>query len=96
MGVGVALLGLAVGGPTGVTDAAMTGRTVLVVAAGEIDELALSPQAMKATALLNRGDAGGVVTAVLQLSQTLQQLGSGVAGTDQGNNAAHRTRGTER
>ena len=100
VGVGVALLGLAVGGPTGVANAAVARGADGVEAGREVDQLALGPQAAELAwfALgatrrrLNRGQASGVVAAVFQLAQTLQQQGGSLPRTDHRNDAAHTDR----
>jgi hypothetical protein len=97
MGVGVALLWLAMGGPAGVADAAQTRGPLGLIAGGEVHQFAFSLQTMQAAlALLHShcGDPGRVVTAVFELAQAIQQLGCRLARTNQGNDAAHRgTRG---
>ena len=95
VGMGVALLRLAVGGPAGVTDAAQARGAGGLEALAEIDELALGPQAVQATGgsagrHLNGGDASGVVAAVFQLAQALQQQRRRLARADHRNDAAHK------
>ena len=76
MGVGVALLGPAVGGPAGVADAAVAGGAAFLEALAEVHQLAFGPQAVEGAGAarcgvgrqLHGGDAGGVVAAVLQLA----------------------------
>ena len=89
VGVGVALLRLAVGGPAGMADAALARGSLGLKAGSEIDKFALCLEAMEASPI-NRGNTGGVVAAIFQLAQTLQQLGSRLPRSNQGNNAAHR------
>ena len=104
VGVGIALLGLAVGGPTGVADAAVARGAHGLEAGREVDELALGPQAgelawfaLGATGRglkggLNRGQACRVVAAVFQLAQALEQQGGSLPRTDHRNDAAHTDR----
>lgn len=92
VGMGIAFLRFAVGGPTGVADAAEPPGPLLLVAAGEVDQLALGPQASELTPG-HGGQAGGVVAAVLQLTQALKQQRSRLAGTDHRDDAAHGGRG---
>ena len=89
VGVGVALLRLAVGSPAGMADAALARGPLGLKAGREIYKLALCLEAMEASPV-NGGNAGGVVAAIFQLAQTLQQLGSRLPRSNQGNNAAHR------
>ena len=56
VGVSVALLWLAVGGPTGVANAARPCSATGFKALGEVDELAFSAQVAQLTAM-NRGDS---------------------------------------
>ena len=92
VGVGVALLGLAVGGPAGVADAAQPRCPTLLIAGGEVHQLALGLEAVEAAAggiRCHGGDAGGVIAAIFELPQSIEQLGCRLARTDQGNDAAH-------
>ena len=89
MRVGVALLRLAVGGPTGVADAALACSTGGLKPAGEVHQLAFRLEAAELARGVHGGDAGRVVAAVFELPQALQQQGGRFAGTDQGNDAAH-------
>jgi len=104
VGVGVALLRLAVGGPAGVANAAVARRAHGIEAGREVDQLALGPQAgepawfpwtvprRRLNRRLNRGQASGVVAAVFQLAQTLEQQGGSLPRTDHRNDAAHTDR----
>ena len=104
VGVGVALLGLAVGGPTGVANAAVARGADGVEAGREVDQLALGPQAGELAGFAlgatsrglnrgrNRGQASGVVAAVFQLAQALEQQGGSLPRTDHRNDAAHTDR----
>ena len=89
MGVGIALLRLAVGGPTGVADAALAGGTLGLVTGREVDQFALCLQAAEGAGRIHRGNPGGVVAAVFQLAQALQQQRRRFPRTDQRNDAAH-------
>jgi len=89
MRMGIALFRLAVGGPAGVTNAALTSGTNRFKAGGEVHQLALGAQAAQITCSINGGNAGGVVTAVLQLTQPFQKQRRCFARTDYRNDAAH-------
>ena len=89
MGVGIALLRLAMGGPARMADTAVARSPVLLVTSREVDQLAFRLEAMEPGGI-HRGDTRRVVAAVFELPQTLQQLGRGLTRTDQGNDAAHR------
>ena len=101
MGMGIAFFRFAMGGPAGMADAAMARGTLLFPTGGQVQQLALGLEAMQSPLGsparirqgLHRGDAGGVITAVFELSQPLQQLGRSLSRTDQGNDAAHGGRG---
>ncbi len=89
MRVGVALLRLAVGGPACVADAALACSTGGLKPAGEVHQLAFRLEATELAGHVHRGNASGVVAAVFELPQALQQQGGCFAGSDQGNDAAH-------
>ena len=74
MGMGVVLLGLAMGRPAGMTDTAVPRSPVLVHPSSEVDQLPLGTHAMEST-IFNGGNTGGVVTAIFQLTQTFKQQG---------------------
>ena len=88
--MGIALFRFAVGGPAGVAYAALPGSTFLVHTSGEIAQLALGPQTCQLPLGGHRGDPSGVVTAILQLPQALQELRCRFSGTHQGNDSAHK------
>ena len=89
MRVGIALFWLAVGGPTGVTDAALTWSALSLNTGREIAQLALGPHTSQLPMPSHRGDTGGVVTALFQLPEPLQELGCSFSGTHQSNDSAH-------
>jgi hypothetical protein len=67
VGVCVALLRLAVGGPAGVADAALARGTGGLKPAGEVHQLAFRLEAAELACSVHGGDAGRVVAAVFQL-----------------------------
>jgi len=56
-----------------VADSALPGSTVRLQQRSEVDEFALGSQATQALLCINDCKAGGVIAAVLKLSQTLQE-----------------------
>ena len=72
--MGVALGRPAVGGPAGVADADGAGDRRLAEAGLEVDELALGAAALD-PAVDQGGDAGGVIAAIFQALQRLDQAG---------------------
>ena len=87
--VGIALLRLAMGGPTRVADAALPGGPQSLHPLTEVDELAFGPQAGELSLAGHRRQASGVVAAVLQLPQTFEQLWCCRLGSHEGNDSAH-------
>ena len=67
VGMGVAVLRLAVGGPTGVANAALARGPLLLHPGREVEELALRPHTGEPPSP-HGGHPGGVVAAVLQLA----------------------------
>ena len=70
-------------------NAALARGTLDFKAGREIYKLALCLEAMEPSPV-NRGNTGGVVAPIFQLAQPLQQLGSRLPRSNQGNDAAHR------
>ena len=99
VGVRIALFRFAMGGPTGVPNAAQARSPLGLVTGRQVDEFAFGPQAMQPgtfTGTFNSGDTGRVVTPVFELPETIQELRRSLARTDQGNDAAHRRSGMKK
>ena len=88
VGMGVVLFRLAMGRPAGMADPAKPWRTVTIHTNDEIVELAFGAKAVQILAL-QRGDAGGVIAAVLQLAKPFKQQRCRVSRTNHRNDAAH-------
>ena len=88
VGVGVADGGAAVGRPAGVADAGVAADRVLDQEVGEGDELAYGAAARE-VAVLQRGDAGAVVAAVLQPLQRLEDERGHLVVAQDRDDAAH-------
>ena len=86
--VGVAHRGRAVGRPAGVADAGVAADRVLHQQVGERDELA-DGAAAREVAVLQRGDAGAVVAAVLEPLQRLDEQRRDLVPAEDGDDAAH-------
>ena len=78
------------GGPAGVANAALPGGALGFKTGSEIAQLALGPQAGQLPLGTHCGNPSGVVPAVLQLPEPLQELGCRFSGTHQGNDSAHK------
>ena len=89
VGVGIAFFRLAVGRPTGVANAALPLGPLRLKTSREVGELAFSAQTGQAGLVRHRGDAGGVIAPVFELTQTLQQERCRLARTNHRNDAAH-------
>ena len=87
--MGIALFRFAMGGPAGVANAALPGSALGFKTGRQVPELALGPKTGQLALTSHRGNPSGVVTAVLQLPQTLQELRRRFSGTHQGNDSAH-------
>ena len=87
--MGIALFWFAVGGPAGVANAALPGGTLGFKTSSEIAQLALGPQTGQLPMSGHCGDPSRVVTAVLKLPETLQELGCRFSGAHQCNDSAH-------
>ena len=85
----IALFRFAVGGPAGVANAALPRRALSFKTISEIAQLALGTQTGQLPLGCHRGDPSGVVTAVFQLPQALQELRRRFSGAHQGNDSAH-------
>ena len=68
MGMGISDLWLAMGGPTGVTDAALTGSTIALQQRRKMNQFALGAQTVQLLISIDDSQAGGVVAAVLKLT----------------------------
>ena len=88
VGVGVALGRLAVGRPAGVADARLAADRVADEEVGEGDELADRAAALE-PALVEGGDAGAVVAAVLEPLQRLEDQRRDLVAAEDGDDAAH-------
>jgi hypothetical protein len=86
--VGVALGGHAVGGPAGVGDADLGAQVGGIGLGGKLGDAADSAQALQ-LAVLEHGEAGGVIAPVFELAQALKQHGDDVATGNGGNDATH-------
>ena len=86
--MGVALGRLAVGRPAGVADAGVAADRVLDQQVGERDQLADGAAALEA-AVLQRGDAGAVVAAVLEPLQRLEDQRRDLVPPEDADDAAH-------
>src|SRR5580698_7817876 len=88
MGVGVAVVGLAVGGPAGVSH---TGVGVEVFADKAVFEVGdLSFLLVYAEVAVEEGDAGAVITAVFEAFEAFQDDWICFSGSDISDNATHR------
>ena len=88
VGVGVVLLRLAVGGPTGVADAHQARSTFTLNSGRQVHQLALGADAMQPPRF-HRGHTGGVIAAIFQLAKSLEQQGCRIPGADHRNDSAH-------
>ena len=88
VGVGVHFFWLAVGGPAGVTDPACALRTTGLKTRCKVHELAFCSQTGE-PGPMHCGDTSGVVTAVLQLAQSIEQQWGRLPGPNYRNDAAH-------
>ena len=88
VGVGVALGRLAVGRPAGVADAGVAADRVADEEVGEGDELADRAPALEPP-LVEGGDAGAVVAAVLEALQRLEDQRRDLVAAEDGDDAAH-------
>jgi hypothetical protein len=88
VGVGIALGGHAVGGPAGVGDADLGAQVGGIGLGGKLGDAADGAQALQ-LAVLEHGEAGGVVAPVFELAQALEQHGNDVATGNGGNDATH-------
>ena len=89
VGVSISFFRFAVGSPTGVANAALPRGPLCFKTSSEIAELALGPQAGQLALSGNRSDPSGVVTAILQLPEALQELGRRFFRANKGNDSAH-------
>ncbi len=87
--VGIALARHAVGRPAGVRDAELAVHRALVERVAQFLHLADGAQPAHLLATVQHGDAGGVVAAVLEALQPLDQDGDDVAVSDRTDDAAH-------
>ncbi len=88
MGMGVDLVRHAVGSPTGMADADPAGQGVLLQAVGQFGQLALGAAALD-MAVHEGGDPGGVITAIFEPLQPLDDQGSDVPFRDDSDDPAH-------
>ncbi|MNI62711.1 hypothetical protein D3C73_1180420 [compost metagenome] len=86
--VGVGLGGGAVGGPAGVADADGPGDRISRQDGLQLADLALGATALDAPAVLH-GDAGGIIAAILQPLQAVDQARDDGAGSGDADDAAH-------
>ena len=86
--VGVRFGRLAVRGPAGMADAGLAEQRRRFQPRLEIAQLAFGAAAAE-LALLNRGDAGGIVAAIFQPLQRIDQLAGDRSFAENANNAAH-------
>ena len=78
----------AVRGPPGVADADLAGHGLAVERSLQVAQLAFRPTHID-FALINQGDSGGVVTAVLEPAKAVEQQGAAITGSNVSNDAAH-------
>ena len=78
----------AMGGPAGVADAGFAGQGVVDQKIGEVDELAHRATTVQ-LALVDGGDPGAVIAAILQPLQRLDQKGGHFVMAQNPNNSAH-------
>ena len=88
VGMGVVLFRLAMGRPAGMADPAKPRCTLTVHTNAEVVQLSFRAQAVQILALQG-GDTGGVVAAVLQLTEAFKQQRCRVSRTNHRNDAAH-------
>ena len=77
MGMGISDLRLAMGGPTGVTDAALPGSTIALQQRSKMNQFALGAKTGQLLISVNHSQTSGVIAAVLELTQTLKELWGG-------------------
>ena len=88
MGMGIALLRFAVGGPAGMTDAAVALGTLLFHKSNKIFKFAFCLQANQLPCL-HSCNSGGIVTAIFKLPQSIKQQWRSIPCAYYRNNAAH-------
>ena len=88
VGMGVVLLGFAVGGPAGMADAHQPRGSLTLHPCRQVHQLALGPDAMQLPCL-HRGHTGRVVAAIFQLTKTLKQQRCCVPRANHRNDSAH-------
>lgn len=89
MRVGIALARRAVGGPAGMRDAQPADQRGLLLRLLEFGNLARAPQALQLAMAVQHGQAGAVVTAVLQALEAFEKDGGDVAFGDGAHDATH-------
>ena len=87
--VGVDVIGLAMGGPAGVTDTDVAGDRVFLDQVGQRLDAALAFAGFDAAGV-DRGQSGGVVAAIFQPAQSIEENGSRRRFADVTDDAAHR------
>ena len=86
--VGIVFCGLAVGGPTGVTNAAKPVQRFQLEAGVKIFQLALGTAA-RDDAMFERGNTGRIISAIFQALESLDDLTRNRLTPENTNNAAH-------
>lgn len=88
LGMGIANIRLAVGGPAGVANAAVSSDRVLFQLFSQVSQLSLC---FTAAELAGRhcGQTSGIVATILKALQTLQQKGDCLTGANRGHDATH-------
>jgi len=74
MGMGIRLGGGAMGGPAGMPDPGMAAKRIKNQPVRQIHQLAHRAAAIQPARIVNRRDAGAVVTAIFQSAQRIDQL----------------------
>ena len=88
VGVGVLLVGFAVGSPTGMADARLAGERVVHEKVGQVHQLADGPPPLQ-MAVVHGGDAGAVIAAIFEPPQRLDHAIRDRARADDADDAAH-------
>ena len=89
MGVCIGAVGLAVGGPTGVSDACAAADVLVLAKCFEVSHLAFCLIYVETAVRGNHGNASAVITAILQSFQTLDQNGICLLLADISYNSTH-------
>ena len=89
VGVGVGVVGCAVGGPTGMPDAQRAGRGVVADVGEQVVDLAFAAVVFHTAAVSNHGNARTVIPAVFEPLQPFDEQGKGLLFSEVTDDAAH-------